>query len=97
VTDRAERGAWVLAEYAGRYYPGAEDVEDADGAYTVAGDIVADLLHALDSLGHPNPEGVLDLATAHYVEERANHEHSMSINPATNLDYCKACGYTVTS
>ena len=68
--SKAERGAWVLAEYAGRYYPGAEDTEDADGAYTVAGDIIADLLHALNDLGHPDPEGVIVLATVHYSEER---------------------------
>ena len=41
-TPRNERGARVLAEYAGTYYPGAENTEDPDEAYTVATDIIAD-------------------------------------------------------
>lgn len=69
-TPRNERGARVLAEYAGTYYPGAEDTTDPDQAYTVASDIIADLLHALDSLGHPEPDQSLVLALAHYMEER---------------------------
>ncbi len=69
-TPRNERGARVLAEYAGTYYPGAENTEDPDQAYTVATDIIADLLHALDSLGHPKPEQALDMAALHYTEER---------------------------
>jgi hypothetical protein len=69
-TPRDERGARVIAEYAGNYYPGAENTDDPDGAYTVASDIIADLLHALDSLGHPHPDESLKLALAHYIEER---------------------------
>lgn len=70
ISKRAARGEQVLDVYAVTYYPGAERTDDADGAYTVAGDVIADLLHRLDQLGHEDPERVLDLARSHFSEER---------------------------
>ena len=95
MTTKAERGAWVLAEYAGRYYPGAEDTEDQGGAFTVASDITADLMHVLDSLGHEDPESIATLASVHYSEEREEEciHATMVENPVTKLMYCERCGY----
>lgn len=70
IARRARRGETLLEIYAVTYYPGAESTDDADGAFTVAGDVIADTLHRLEQLGHEDPERVLDLARAHFVEER---------------------------
>lgn len=66
---RDERGREMLAEYDFRYNAG-EDPNDPDGAFTIAADIMADLLHALEALGRPDPEHALELAAAHYIDER---------------------------
>lgn len=67
--DRAERGLYALNEYAEATYPGAENTEDPDGAFTVAADLVSDLLHYLTSVGHPKPEDIFTMAQVNWYEE----------------------------
>lgn len=73
--ERTERALQVLEYYAGEHYPGAENTEDEDGARTVASDIIADLLHYLEQVGDEStPFRAIDLATAHYYEEREDED-----------------------
>jgi hypothetical protein len=87
MSKQGDRGAQVLAAYDRRHTSG-EDPDSVEGAFTVAADVVTDILHLLHDLGHEDPESVFDLASANYVEERA-------IAEASPVE-CRTCGVTVT-